>query len=62
MKDGHGRIDEEDGSYFIGEFIENNKHKTGEYYDAKENKKYLQVFDQGIQISCREIVEIPDLK
>jgi hypothetical protein len=29
MKDGKGRIDEEDGSYYIGEFVENNKNMGG---------------------------------
>jgi hypothetical protein len=29
MKHGKGRIDEEDGSYYVGEFYENNKDKTG---------------------------------
>ncbi len=29
MKHGKGRIDEEDGSYYCGEFYENVKDKTG---------------------------------
>jgi|JI10StandDraft_1071094.scaffolds.fasta_scaffold3171616_1 hypothetical protein len=56
MKHGKGRIDEEDGSYYVGEFYENNKDKTGEYYDGPQNKSFLQVYDKGIQISCREII------
>lgn len=62
MKHGKGRIDEEDGCYYVGEFFENNKDKTGEYFDAGQQKKFLQVYDKGNQISCREIIEIPDIQ
>lgn len=62
MKHGEGHIDEEDGSYYIGKFFENNKDNLGEYFDANTEQKFLLQYEKGKQISCREIVEIPDVK
>ena len=56
MKHGRGIIKEEDGSYYEGEFFENNRNNEGEYFDGIEDKKYLMIYENGKQVSRREII------
>ena len=40
-----------------GYFNENNKDRTGEFYNALAQKKYMQTYEKGKLVSQSEIIE-----
>ncbi len=46
--------------FTLGYFNMNDKDKTGVYFNALENKKFMFVFDKGKKISERSVKEIED--
>lgn len=55
MKHGRGKIIQDNGSWYEGEFYENQKDDQGDYFDAIKKKKFRFYFDKGKQLNCFEI-------